>query len=249
MKKFDSEFTHSYKTYSFGYCNYAKRETHDRLSDIYEGGYLPYSGAQNIEDIFYMARSARVALHNFSLSSENRRIAKKFDGMFIRAQIPIKTFIADERAISFCLAYFKKRHGARIMPRKRLMAILSSGLLSHVVVYKQDDAPIAYVLEVSDDTMTHFWFSFYDISLIRQSLGMWLFIDSARVAQEQGKKYFYVGTVYGEKGIYKTNFKTIAYWDGTEWVNDIPRLKSRSRSDHERIYDATDEWKEKHRLF
>lgn len=249
MKKFSSEFTHSYNTYSFGYCNYVQKQPHDRLSDLYEGGYLPYSGADGMKDVFYMARSARIALHNFSLSSENRRIAKKFDGMFVRKEIPIKKFIADRHALSFCLSYFKKRHGNRVMPRKRLMTILSSGLLSHVVTYEKNSSPIAYVLEVCDSAMTHFWFSFYDLSLIRQSLGMWLLIDSARVAQERKKKYFYAGTVYGEKGIYKTNFKTVEYWDGTEWVNDISRLKSRSRSDQERVYDATDEWKESQSLF
>jgi len=57
---------------------------------------------------FYMARSARVVLPQFALTSENRRISKKFDGVFDKKRIPLKEFnIEDEAFLSFCVEYFK----------------------------------------------------------------------------------------------------------------------------------------------
>lgn len=235
MKTFSNEFVHSYETYSFGYCNYALREKNDKLSDIYDAGYLPYSGKLDVKDTFYMARSARVNLSKFTLSSENRRVARKFDTELTRIVTTIEEFdYKDKTFLSFCVNYFKKRHGPKIMPKERLLTILKMGLVSHVVTYTHDDEVVAYVLEVRDKDMTHFWFSFYDIAYVYQSLGMWLMLDCARETKRENKEYFYIGTVYDEKAIYKTNFRSLEYWNGHEWIADIKHLKQISHSDSDR---------------
>ena len=73
---------------------------------------------------------------------------------------------------------------------------------------------------------------------------MWLMLDSAREAQKSGKKYFYMGTVYGEKALYKTNFDNIEHWNGHDWIEDKKKLRDLSRSDEKRVFNAIDEWKE-----
>ncbi len=249
MPKFSSEFAHNYKTYSFGYANYYRRAKRESLSSVYASGFLPYSGSRGVKDTFYMARSARVPLSSFSLSSENRRVARKFDGHFERLSTPFPKFKITDGFINFCVGYFDGRHGAAIMPRDRLLSILDSGLVTHIVSYLKDDAPAAYVFEVSDRHLTHFWFSFYDLSLIWQSLGMWLMLDSARHAQVNNHTHFYLGTVYGEKALYKTAFKGLEYWDGDRWVGDIKKLKSLSRSDTTRTLSGLDLWKSSTELF
>lgn len=251
MHKFHSEFGHNYKTYSFGYANYCIREKKDKLSDIYATGYLPYSGSPGVKDVFYMARSARVPLGSFKLSSENRRVARKFNpGKLIRESVPFKNFdIYDKGFINFCSGYFLKRHGPLVMPEERLKTILNHGLITDIVSYNMDNRPVAYIFEVSDKNMTHFWYSFYDISLIYQSLGMWLMLDSIGHAQKAGRKYFYVGTVYGEKALYKTAFENIEFWNGSEWVAGKKELKKLGRSDNEKTVNIIDDWKSKIELF
>ena len=245
MRLFTSEFGHSYESYSFGYCNYAKYEAGDKLWEIYKNGYLPYSGSFEKKGIFYMARSARINLKNFALNSENRRIAKRFDGKFEKEVISLSKFNwKDEKFISFCAEYFTVRHGKKVMPKERLNFLLEWGLISHVVVYKDNGIPRAYVFLVSDTQMAHFWFSFYDLELIKKSLGMYLMIDAARDAADTGKKYLYLGTVYAEKALYKTNFDNLEYWNGSEWSWDIKKLKLRSRTDSKRAVNIIDEWKE-----
>jgi len=245
MKKFSSEFSHNYKSYSFGYANYCLKEKGDKVSDIYHLGFLPYSGNPGVKDVFYMARSARVPLNLFSLTSENRRIAKKFDGEFLCQSFLIKDFdIKNGEFISFCAEYFAKRHGPLVMPRERILTILQSGLVTHIIVYYKNSKPVAYVFEVSDSTATHFWFSFYDLEYVHQSLGMWLMLNSARIAKENNKKYVYIGTVYGEKALYKTAFKNIEYWNGDIWINDIKKLKILSHTDNDRTISLVDAWKD-----
>jgi arginyl-tRNA--protein-N-Asp/Glu arginylyltransferase len=209
--------------------SYIERDAGDPLEEIYEKGYLPYSGAAGLQDVFYMSRSARIILSRFALTSENRRIAKKFDSQFKTERITSSTFIPTEAFWSLCLGYFAHKHGERAMPRARLETILKSGLISTVVVYTNGLNPIAYVLEVEDGSIGHFWFSFYDLSYDKQSLGLWLMLDCIREAQARGVLYYYLGTVYGEKGFYKLNFEPLEWWDGKEWNPDIKLLKDRDR--------------------
>jgi len=246
MKTFKSEFAHSYKTYSFGYCNYLTRGQEDSLSQIYEKGYLPYTGVKEIKNTLYMARSARVNLEKFCLNSENRRIARKFDDKLTKEIVLLEEFDYKNKVfLKFCLNYFEKRHGKKIMPEERLITILESGFITHIISYKNtNEKIIAYVFETSDRKMTHFWFSFFDLEYAYKSLGMWLMVDSARYAKKNKKKYLYLGTVYGEKALYKTNFDFLEYWNGNKWTGNKKRLRSKSRGDGAKTCDVFDEWKE-----
>jgi arginyl-tRNA--protein-N-Asp/Glu arginylyltransferase len=98
-------------------------------------------------------------------------------------------------------------------------------------VYRLDNTPAAYVLEAEDGDMGHYWYSFYDLQYVQQSLGMWLMLDCIRDAKERGLAYYYLGTVYGEKALYKTNFAPLEWWDGNAWSSDTKLLRERSRGD------------------
>ncbi len=208
---------------------WTQREQGDPLAFIYESGYLPYSGTKNLNDIFYSARSARLLLPEFELTSENRRIAKKFDGQFTKERVA--HFVPDETFYDFCTAYFAQKHGTRAMPRERLEHLMHCGLISGTTIYRSASKPVAYVLEVEDGTMSHYWFSFYDLAYAQQSLGLWLMLDCLRGAKERGLEHYYLGTVYGDKALYKTNFKPLQWWDGKEWSGDVALLKERGRND------------------
>lgn len=250
MKKFSSEIGQHYDSYTFGYAQYAEREAGDSLTIIYDSGFLPYSGSPDVKNIFYMARSARVALNSWHMDSENRRIAKKFDSVFQKRRLPIAEFTADTDFYAFCLAYFKTLHGEHAMPRERLEHILSCGLVSDIMIYHNvDGKPAAYVLETGGPAMRHFWFSFYDPAYAKQSLGLWLMLDCIRDAKAVGITHHYLGTVYGAKALYKTNFAPLEWWDGGGWNRDSAKLKELGRSDDARTLPLADEWKEERKLF
>ncbi len=210
---------------------YIEREAGDSLEELYNQGYLPYSGTIGLHNIFYSARSARVALQQFVLSSENRRIAKKFDGQFIKERVDVRDFTADEAFYTFVLNYFTERHGPTVMPRERLELLLHSGLISTIITYSQNSHIVGYVLEVESGSMRHYWYSAYDLALAKQSLGLWLMLDCIRDAAAEEFDYYYLGTVYGTKALYKTNFEPLLWWSGEEWSADITLLKERARTD------------------
>jgi arginyl-tRNA--protein-N-Asp/Glu arginylyltransferase len=249
MRLFSSELAHNYGSYTFGYCQYCEQQNGDDLSNIYAQGFLPYSGSREVYNIFYLARSARVMLADFALSSENRRIAKKFDGAFQKKRIPREQFLIDEDFLSFCLAYFAERHGEHTMPRERLLFILNSGLISTIVEYKKDGAPVAYVFEAEASSIAHYWYSFYDLSFAQQSLGLWLMLDCLVDAKARRLAHYYLGTVYGEKALYKTVFEPLEWWSGGAWERDTKLLKERGRSDASRIVPQMNAWKESQTFF
>jgi arginyl-tRNA--protein-N-Asp/Glu arginylyltransferase len=208
-----------------------EREPGESLATIYDNGFLPYSGARGTRNVFYSARSARIVLPQFELTSENRRIAKKFDGQFTKERVPKTAFVPDEAFYTFCLSYFAQKHGERTMPRERLETILSGSLVTKTTIYRSLSKPVAYVLEVEDSAMAHYWFSFYDPALAGQSLGLWLMLDALRDAKERGLQYYYLGTVYGEKALYKTNFGPLEWWDGSVWNKNTALLKELGRKE------------------
>lgn len=231
MKITRQEFGHEYGEgiYRFGYCEYAALEAGDQLADFYANGFLPHSADPEVTSTFYMARSARISLKEFTLTSENRRIAKRFDNTLTVKEMPAKDMPEEIRALF--LEYFAKRHGKNVMPKERLEGILAWPVPLKLVVYENNSVPLAAVLEVSDGAFGHFWYSAYDLALTNQSLGMWLMIDGARRAKERSLSYYYLGTVYGPKALYKANLTPLEFWDGTSWNRDINLLKQLARSE------------------
>lgn len=252
MKFFSSEFAHNYGTYSFGYCNYCEYEKGDALGEIYNKGYLPYSGSEDVWNTFYMARSTRIVLPTWEPNSENRRVLRKHEGIFERVVHEKNTFKCDNEFKEFCLSYFERHHGAHTMPRERFEHILKEDALTHIVEYRSDGSRAGYVFLVADTEMTHVWFYFYAPEFAKSSFGMWFLLYEAAVAQAQGKEYFYIGTAYGDKSRYKTNFSNLEFWDGKEWLQDQNNreVKGRIHNDHVDLVETTDTFKlNKHNFF
>jgi hypothetical protein len=231
MKITREEFGHEYGEgiYRFGYCEYATLEKNDQLADFYAKGFLPHSANPKIVGDFYMARGARVPLKEFALTSENRRIAKRFDNTLTIREMPAKGMPEDIKKLF--IDYFAKRHGKNTMPKERLEAVLSWPVPLSLIIYENNAVPLAAVLEVSDGAFGHFWYSAYDLALTEQSLGMWLMLDGARRARGKGLSHYYLGTVYGGKALYKANLTPLEFWDGSSWDSDITLLKKLARSE------------------
>lgn len=228
MKLFSQEFAHNYKKYLFGYTLHAEREENDMVDDLYNKGFLPYTGNIEIQNTYYMARSCRVDLDKFIISSENRRVQKKIsEHTFTKTIRPAKDYINDDFFINFCLEYFTKRHGPGIFTKERLQFVLSFSKEVEVIQYTNEHKEtIAYVIEVKGENASQYWFSFYQLDNALPSLGLWLMLDNIIAAKEKKIKYYYLGTVYGEKALYKTNFNALEYWDGNIWQQNITNLKN-----------------------
>lgn len=235
MKIYRQEFVHDYKSYLFGYTLHALREENDLIDDLYKNGFLPYTGNINTKNNYYMARSCRIDLEKFTISSENKRVQKKISsGDINKKKLPAANYIDDEGFFNFCLEYFAKRHGENIFSKERLHLVLSFSKEVNVIKYENNNGEaLAYVIETEGMDIAQYWFSFYDLNSALQSFGIWLMLDCIITAKEKKLKYYYLGTVYGEKALYKTNFKALEFWDGNSWQQNIPYLKELARRDKE----------------
>lgn len=245
---FISEHAIDYESYTFSYSLYKKYHPTKDLLEYYDQGFLPYSGDKVFMEnsVFYMARSTRVALKDFTCSSENRRILKKFSkDYFSISQKRASECLHDKEFLDFCLYYFSNKHGERIMSLDRLQRILGMFSETMVTCYRDSAGRLrAGVIEVQVEKIAHYWFSCFDLSQEYSSLGMWLMLNHVLFAQESNKEFIYLGTLYGEKALYKTNIPSISFWNGVSWIEDTPRLKKRARSDHHREVSFSDECKE-----
>lgn len=233
MKIIYKEDSYLYKKYNFGYTVNAIFEENDNLDDFYEKGFLPFSGSFSSKNIYYMARSSRVFLKDFVITSENRRILKKFEQLNFKRKIVSKTeFKNDIYAINLCLEYFKIKHGENIFSYERLMFVIDFSNNVEIIEYLDDkDNKIAYVIGVRTEKIFHYWYSFFVKQHIGSSIGIFLMLDCIIKEKEMGTDFVYLGTIYGEKSLYKTNFLPIYFWDGEQWVNDLKKLKELARSD------------------
>ncbi len=226
MRVFHREFGYRYDSYEFGYTAYATLEAGDPPAAAYEAGFLPHSADPSVRDLFYMARSVRVPLGSWQPSSENRRIARKFEGTFTRTLLSQAELADDPNFLPCFLAYFRERHGERVMSEERARGILGTPLPLRGVRYENGEGLAGYVLEVASGGLVHYWYSCYTPTYAGTSLGMWLMLDAVARAKEDGHTHLYLGTAYGAKGRYKTNFSPLEFWDGGEWRTDEHTLKA-----------------------
>lgn len=245
MKIFFSESKPEYSSYTFNYGIYCIKDHNAELTEIYKKGFLPYSGNIHLEyEVFYLARSLRVDLHRFSDSSENRRVHRKIEPLEIKMEILPKELILneDKEFITFCENYVAARIGEAMTP-ERLHYILGLTSGTHIFRFTRENRVVGYVLAVVTDELVHYWFSFFDLELMRShSLGKWMMWSVIRWAGTAGKESVYLGTAYGDKALYKVrDHKGLAFFDGTGWKEDMDLLKSWCKSDNER--DATDRFK------
>jgi len=245
MRIFYSESKPEYTSYTFNYGIYCIKESNDELTEIYQSGFLPYSGNTKLaSDVFYLARSLRVELDRFDDSSENRRVDRKMQPLEISFDIIDKETVLnqDDLFIQFCELYIGARIGEAMTP-ERLRYILTLSTGTHILKFKQGSKIVGYVLASCSEEMVHYWFSFFDLDLMQShSIGKWMMWSVIRWAKQDGKKYVYLGTAYGEKSLYKVrDHKGLAFFDGQGWNQDLKLLKEWCKSDHDR--DATDRFK------
>lgn len=240
MKIFFSENQPDYTTYTFNYAIYCVKEHQSELPAIYARGFLPYTGNTTIErDIFYLARSLRVELDDFSDSSENRRVNRKVEPLNIEIKVQSKSELDLENPdfLNFCMNYASERFSGNAMTQERLDYVLSRETGSHILTFYSEKQVYGYVFAAIEGDSLHYWFAFFDQQYLKShALGKWMMWRTIVWAKEQGLAHVYLGTCYGKHSLYKVrDHKSLTFFDGTDWNSDMKRLKELCKTDYEVI--------------
>lgn len=248
MKIFFSEHQVIYSSYTFSYGVYCLKETQDELAEIYTRGFLPYTGNLKIKkDIFYLARSVRVNLENFSDTSENRRVNRITSELGIHVDVISKNKFDAENPefLSFCQQFAEERFDGGRMDKDRIRHIFHCGTFSHIIVFQSVEKIYGYVFAAIHGDMLHYWYSFFDIAFLKShALGKWMMWRAIRWAKDNGLKYVYLGTCYKTKALYKVrDHNGVEFFDGVRWNNDTKLLKHLCQLDEEGSTESGDRLK------
>ncbi|MEI8223572.1 MAG: GNAT family N-acetyltransferase [bacterium] len=230
MKYRTEEFLADYDNYKFGYTHWGIPESDQDIENLYNQGFLPYSGNERLHSCYYLCRSIRIHASEFILSSENKRILRKVAEAGIVPELI--EYSADEalgngELKQFFLDYFNKHHGEGVMNSGRLEAILRYSQHVKVVTYLFQGEYIGAVITQKIGTVIHYWFAAYSDHYTHLSLGMWLMVTFIKDYTVQNpEKVIYLGTGYGSKALYKTNIEQVEYFDGNNWKKDLKILKN-----------------------
>jgi arginyl-tRNA--protein-N-Asp/Glu arginylyltransferase len=241
MKIFFSEHNKDYSSYTFDYAVYALMDVQNELPSIYAQGFLPYSNdLSETREIFYLSRSLRVNLDEFTDSSENRRVQKKLTELDLQLQVTKKEDfdLNDKHFRQLCLSYASSRFSGQAMTEERFEHILQRKVLTDIFTFSNAaGTPVAYIFTLIESGTLHYWFSFFDERYLENyPIGKWLMWRAIDWAKQAGLEYVYLGTCYGEKALYKVrDFKALRFWDGSVWNRDIKLLKLWCKTDEEKL--------------
>lgn len=232
MRVFRSEMVHNYVDYSFGYAIYGRPDTPEEVQEALDQGFLPYTGNKiSVPNSYYLARSLRIHTKPFELSSENRRVLRKYGDSQVELRLQsISDYPWKEEDSLFCLEYAGERFSSDFPP-KRLERIRLHSHLTHYLEIYIDNQRQALIFLHCGARGWHYWFAFLDLEAQRP-LGKFAMLRTAQFAEENQKSHLYIGTCYGWHSLYKVrDFKTLSFFDGAEWKKDKKILKAWCKSD------------------
>ena len=224
MKLIFSEQTVDYAHYQFGYAIWAVPEAGETPADIFRAGFLPSSRQL---DRFYLCRQVRVNLDQFELSSENRRILRKGEGIHVEL-VPRDKFDYTPARREFFKHYADAKFGQDVMSFERLDSLFSTPIISHLLVFTEAktsrEVGVA-TLYVEGDAMVYYYYAFYDLNHAQRSLGMFMMTSAAELFASRGVRHLFLGTCYSERALYKTQFAGVEFFNGFRWSANLEELK------------------------
>jgi len=224
MKLIFSEQTVDYAHYQFGYAIWAIPETGETPADIFAAGFLPSSRQL---DRFYLCRQIRVNLERFELSSENRRILRKGEGIEV-ALVPRAQFEYTPARREFFKRYADAKFGEEVMTFERLDSLFSSPIISHLLVFTdaQTGGEVGVAtMYVEGGRLAYYYYAFYDLKYAARSLGMFMMTSAAELFASRGVSQLYLGTCYSGRALYKTQFAGVEFFNGFRWSDNLEELK------------------------
>lgn len=172
--------------------------------------------------VMHQTRSVRIDLSKFELSSENRRILKKIEG------IEMKEFTlpyADYRWEIGKLAkdFYDTKFGEGIFSAQKAKEIMTSNSSNFNLLLQYSDFGFA-VCHINKD-MLHYSYPFYDLTKASKDMGLGMMTKAIIFAKEKGLQYVYLGSLQRPGDTYKLQFEGLEWFDGKDWSKDLEEVK------------------------
>ncbi|MBI2437148.1 MAG: hypothetical protein HYV41_05450 [Candidatus Magasanikbacteria bacterium] len=171
-------------------------------------------------------RSLRIDLSKFKLSSENRRVLRKTQDLKFKIEdLPLENYhwSIGKMAKDF---YTEKFGDGTFSANKAKELLATKHNFNRLFVYSIEQEKIGYCITLETDDIVHYSYPFYILNSEFNNLGMSMMLHAILYAQEQGKKYIYLGSFQRPSDVYKLQFEGLEWFDGERWNNDVHKLKT-----------------------
>lgn len=231
--------------------------TDHKINTLYNEGYL---FARTSRGEMYQTRSLRIDLTKFALSSENKRILKKTEDIQVQVEIlpysnyhwSIHKLGKDFYTTKFALNQ-SLRSGSRpdsVFSANKIKELMTDPTKSNfniVFVYTNQSEPngakatnpLGYCIALKTNQLIHYCYPFYDLGNSPKDIGLCMMLKAILYAQDNGKKYIYLGSASRPTDSYKLQFKGLEWYDGKEWKKNLDELKQNIKNKYVRSFRAT----------
>lgn len=195
------------------------------INSLYDEGYV---FTRMRKGVMQQTRSLRIDLSQFELTSENRRILKKTDGLTV-SSVPLP-FSAYHWSIGkMAKDFYETKFGEGVFSANKIKELLTDSEKSNfnlLFCYTEGDQTLGYCIARATDEMIHYSYPFYDLNKTPKDMGLGMMIRAVQHAKGAGKKYIYLGAIQRPSDTYKLQLQGIEGWNKEEWIKDISVLKN-----------------------
>ncbi len=228
-----------------GYLSWGEKTITDfydeNIDSLYNEGYV---FTRLGKGVMTQTRSLRIDLDKFELSSENRRVLKKIEGLNLNiTAIPYKQYAWQIGKMA--KDFYDTKFGKGIFSANKIKELLTSpkSNFNTLLVYslppnrgELEGGPIGYAICYANSKIIHYSYPFYRLQPATDDLpatsyqlpantGMGMMIMAIMAAKQNGKKYIYLGSAQRPTDVYKLQFKGVEWFDGGKWNTDLKKLK------------------------
>lgn len=190
----------------------------------------------------YQTRSLRIDLKKFSLSSENRRVLKKTEGLELHV-VPLPYADYHWSIGKLAKDFYTTKFGDGTFSANKIKELLTDAeksnfnrLLTYVIpsgtslrVELRDPIieakNIGYCIAFETKMILHYSYPFYNLDIDLSNLGLGMMLRAILYAQESGKDYVFLGSFQRPTDTYKLQFEGLEWYDGEKWQTDLIKLK------------------------
>jgi len=195
------------------------------IEKLYNNGYL--FGRQE-KGSMYQTRSVRVDLAKFELSSENRRILRKTEGIELTV-VPLPYSDYHWSIGKLAKDFYDTKFGEGTFTANKVKEIFTDAEKSNfnvLLVYTLNGENIGYSVCYQSDKILHYSYPFYDLEKAPKDMGLGMMTRAIEYAKSQGMEYIYLGSAQRPTDTYKFQFAGIEWFDLNTWRQGYQAMKT-----------------------
>lgn len=194
------------------------------VEHAYTNGYVLTRIGKGVMD---QTRSVRINLDQFALSSENRRILKKTDGVSLET-VPLPYAAYHWSIGKMGKDFYETKFGDGTFSANKIKELLTDADKSNfnaLLIYTNNAEAIGFCIAHETESILHYCYPFYDLAKAPKDMGLGMMTRAIIYAKQSGKKYVYLGSLQRPGDTYKLQFTGIEWFDGKNWRTDTDDIK------------------------